>query len=80
MVGRNNVDTAAAACKIKVLTASDMLNKRTVAVICYDIDVRDICIYHIRQTEVNESVSAGKGDSRNGSVGGQSRQGVVIKT
>ena len=77
---RYHSDTAFSSREVPVLTATDMLNERTVAVICYDVDVRDVCVYHVGEAEVNESVSASKRYSRNGSVCGQSRQGVVIKT
>ena len=73
LIGRDDIDTTLTSCKVPVLTATDVLGKRTVVVICNDVDVGHIRIYHVGKAEVNKSVSAGKRYCRNSSVGCKSR-------
>ena len=80
LIGGDDMHTAGATGKIPVLTATDVLGKRTVVIVSNYVDVRDISVYHAGKTEVNESVSARKRNSGNGSVACKSGKRIVIQT
>ena len=75
---RNKGDTTLTSCKIPVLTATKMLEERTVLVVRYNVNVGNISVYHIGKRKVNQSVTACERNSRNRSVTGQSGKCIII--
>jgi hypothetical protein len=55
-----------------------MLEERAVVIVYYYLYIGNIRVYEIGESEIHQSVSAREGDSRYGSVRGQSGKSVVI--
>ena len=78
-VRRQNLDTARTASQIPVLTVADMVKQRLIIVVGNHAHLGNIGIDHIGKREVDQTVSAAKGDRRHSAQSGHFGNAVIVR-